>query len=128
MRLEVVPKNVDEYIANFSEPIQIRLAQIRTIILENIPDAEEGISHQMPAYKYLGSLAYFGAHKEYIGFYPLPSAVKAFKEELSPYYTSRGAIQFPNDQPIPTDLISAIIAFRITENEERKNKRRSDLI
>jgi len=119
MKKKGTPKDVVEYIANFSKPIQIRLAQIRAIILENAPDAEEGISYQMPAYKYLGVLVYFGAHKQHIGFYPLPSAVKAFKEELSTYYTSRGAIQFPHDQPLPIDLIGAMVSFRVAENENK---------
>lgn len=119
MKKKGTPKSVEEYIANYPEDIQVKLKKIRTIILENVPDVEELISYQMPAYKYLGVLVYFGAHKNHIGFYPLPSAIKAFKKELVNYQTSRGAIQFPLDQPLPIELIGTMVSFRIAENEDK---------
>jgi uncharacterized protein YdhG (YjbR/CyaY superfamily) len=70
----------------------------------------------MPAFKLHGNLVYFAALKNHIGFYPTPSGIEAFKEELSPYKTSKGAIQFPLDKPIPYDLIEKIVQFRVNEN------------
>lgn len=119
MKKGITAKTVEEYIAKFPKIIQAKLNEIRAIILENAPDAEEHISYKMPAYKYLGVLVYFGANKNHLGFYPLPSAVKAFAKELAPYPTSRGAIQLPYDQPLPSDLIAAIVSFRVVENERK---------
>lgn len=108
--------NIDEYIGMFSEDVQEILKNIRETIKESAPEAEEGISYNMAVFKLNGNLVYFAACKNHIGFYPTPSAIDAFKEELKQYKTSKGAIQFPVKKPIPFDLIRDIVRYRVNEN------------
>ncbi|KKR05807.1 MAG: hypothetical protein UT34_C0002G0314 [candidate division WS6 bacterium GW2011_GWF2_39_15] len=108
---------VDEYIKNFPEDIQIRMRKLRKLIKDTIPGAVESISYKMPAYKINGkTLIYFAGYKNHIGFYPFPSGIEAFKKETSEYKTSKGAIQFPNNKPIPHDLVKRIVEFRVKES------------
>ena len=115
-------KTIDEYIKMFPADIQIILEQIRQIIRKAAPEAEEVISYQMPAFKQNGILVYFAAHKNHIGFYPTSSGIEAFKKELSCYKGSKGAVQFPLDEPIPFDLVEKIVTFRVKENLAKKKK------
>ncbi|MBZ0295538.1 MAG: DUF1801 domain-containing protein [Anaerolineae bacterium] len=115
---------IDDYISMFPAEIQARLEQLRQTIKAAAPDAEEAISYQMPAFKLHGNLVYFGVSKKHIGFYPTSSGVKAFEQELGSYATSKGAIQFPNDQPIPFDLVTRIVAYRVQENLAKQKKRK----
>jgi uncharacterized protein YdhG (YjbR/CyaY superfamily) len=108
--------SVDAYIARFPAEIQERLQLLRQVIQQTAPDAEETIAYAMPAYRLHGSLVYFGAFKQHIGFYPTGSGITNFTQELTPYPSSKGAVQFPNDQPIPYDLVERIVAFRVQEN------------
>jgi uncharacterized protein YdhG (YjbR/CyaY superfamily) len=110
------PKTIDDYIAGFPGDVQAILQQIRQTIRQAAPDAQEKISYQMPAFTLKGNLVYFGAFKNHIGFYPIPSGIEAFKEELSVYEQGKGSVQFPLDKPIPYDLISRIVEFRVKEN------------
>jgi uncharacterized protein YdhG (YjbR/CyaY superfamily) len=110
------PSTIDEYIAQFPRDVQQILFKIRAVIRESAPEAVEKISYQMPAFYLKGNLVYFGVHKHHIGFYPTGSGVEAFKEELSAYKGSKGAVQFPFDEPIPYELISKIVKFRVAEN------------
>lgn len=125
----VIPKNVssvDSYIAAFPAEQKKLLKQIRSIIKTTAPAAEEVISYQMPAYKYLGMLVYFAAHTKHIGFYPVSSAIAAFAKELVNYKTSKGTLQFPYNKPLPLGLIKKMVKFRLKENAERfaaKNKK-----
>lgn len=112
--------NVDEYISTFPKEVQQYLEQIRTIIRTAAPEAEETISYNMPAYKLNGPLVYFGANNKHTGFYPTPSPIAYFEEELTDYVTSKGAIQFPLDKPLPKKLIAQIVAYRVKENKEKK--------
>ncbi len=107
---------VDDYIAAFDEPTRSKLTEIRNIIRKAAPDAEEVISYNMPAYRQKGILVYFAANKNHIGFYPTPDAIEAFAEALTAYKTSKGAVQFPYHQPLPTDLIQRIVKYRIEQN------------
>lgn len=107
---------VDEYIAQFPENVQQILVKIRAVIKESAPEAVEKISYQMPGYYLKGTLVWFGAHAHHIGFYPTGSGMAAFTEELSDYKQSKGAVQFPLDKPIPYELISKIVKFKIAEN------------
>lgn len=109
-------KTIDEYIATFPKEIQPKLQDIRQTIKQAAPNAQEAISYQMPAFKQKGNLVWFAAFKHHIGFYPTPSAIVAFKDKLTLYKTSKGAIQFPIDQPIPLELIKEIVHFRVKEN------------
>jgi uncharacterized protein YdhG (YjbR/CyaY superfamily) len=114
--LKTTALTVDGYIAEQEEAIQPRLQQMREAILSVAPSADESISYMMPAYKLNGPLVYFGAFKNHIGFYPTASGVAGFKNELKEFTTSKGAIQFPHDKPLPIALIKKIVRARISEN------------
>ena len=119
-------KNVNEYLKVFTPSVRKSLQLLRKTIKAAAPNAEEVISYQMPAYRFHGMLVYFAGYKNHIGFYPVSSAIKAFNKELSKYKTSKGTIQFPTDKPLPLNLISKMVKFRVRENEEKleakKNK------
>lgn len=109
--------NVDQYIQSFPVEIQDLLMQIRSVIKEKAPDAVESISYGMPAYKIHGKpLVYFACFKNHIGFYATPTGHAAFAEELSVYKQGKGSVQFPFFKPIPFELISRIVEFRVKEN------------
>jgi uncharacterized protein YdhG (YjbR/CyaY superfamily) len=109
-------KNIDDYIGTFPDEVQELLQQVRKMIRNVAPEAQETISYGMPTFTYKGVLAHFAAFKNHIGLYALPSGNEAFKEELSVYKTGKGSIQFPFGQPIPLDLIEKIVKFRVEEN------------
>lgn len=111
-------KNVVEiFIARFPEKTQIILKQLGSTIKKAAPEAEESISYGMPAYKTNGKpLVYFSAFKNHIGFYATPSGHREFAKELSKYKQGKGSVQFPIDMPLPLDLISRIVKFRVKEN------------
>ena len=109
-------KKIDDYISGFPEDIQVKLKRLRQVIKEAAPDAKETISYRMPTYKLNGNLVHFAAFKHHIGFYPTPSAILAFEKQLSPYKTSKGAVQFPHDKPIPYELVAEMVKFRVNEN------------
>jgi len=109
-------RSIDEYISSFPSNVQEKLKAIRSAIHAEAPQAEERISYQMPTYFLNGNLVHFAAQKHHIGFYPTPSAIQKFRGELSPYKYSKGAVQFPLDQPLPLNLISRMVAFRVQEN------------
>jgi uncharacterized protein YdhG (YjbR/CyaY superfamily) len=115
-------KNIDEYINSFPPEIQTILGKLRQTIRDSAPGAVEAISYQMPAFKLNGILLYFAAHKGHIGFYPLASAIEAFRKELAPYKCSKGTVQFPLDKPLPVELIKKMVAFR-AEEQLKKRKR-----
>jgi len=117
---QTAPKNIDEYIAGFPNDVQEILEKIRMTIRKAAPDAEETISYQMPTFTLKGNyLVYFAAYKKHIGFYPAPIGNAEFKEELSVYEAGKGTVKFPLDKPIPFDLISKIVKFRVKENLDR---------
>ena len=109
-------KTIDEYIALFPKDIQKILQQLRLAIRDSAPDAVEAIDYQMPTFKLNGNLVHFAAAKSHIGFYPTPSAIEAFEEELSDYEVSKGTVRFPMNKPIPLDLVKRIVRFRVKEN------------
>jgi uncharacterized protein YdhG (YjbR/CyaY superfamily) len=115
---------MDEYISGFPKTVQDILEAMRQTIKESAPDAEEKISYQIPTFTLNGNLVHFAAFKNHIGFYPTPSAIVAFKEELSPYKQAKGSIQFRIDRPIPFDLINEIVRFRVNENQTRIAKKK----
>lgn len=117
-------KTVDEYISTFPAGTKSILEEIRRIVKQAAPQAHEVISYNMPAIKLYGVLVYYAAYKEHIGFYPTSSPIEVFKNELSPYKFSKGAIQFPIDQPMPADLITKIVKFRVQADLEKANKKK----
>ncbi|MBL0134137.1 MAG: DUF1801 domain-containing protein [Chitinophagaceae bacterium] len=121
MKKSNIPTTVDEYISSQPKEVQPFLKELRSIIRKAAPDAEETISYQMPAYKQEGVLVFFGGWKNHCGFYPTSTPTAAFKEKLAKYTVSKGAIQFPYDKPLPVQLITAIVKFKIKENLEKKS-------
>jgi len=116
-------KTIDEYIAAQDDDRKSVLQQFREIIKTAAPKAEEVISYGMPAFKQVSVLVYFSAMKEHYGFYPTSKPIEIFKDKLKPYKTSKGAIQFPADKPIPEKLITEIVKYRLKEfadNEKQK--------
>ena len=111
-----VYSSVDEYIAAFPPEAREHMRALREVIAQEAPQAREKISWQMPTFTLYGNLVHFAAHQKHIGFYPAPSAILAFEKELAGYQTSKGAIRFPLDRPLPLDLIRRIVAFRVEEN------------
>ena len=116
---KAVYTNIDEYITLYPEDVQNILQKIRAIIKSAAPEAEETIKYQLPTFTLGGNLVHFGAFKNHIGLYPTPSGTEKFKLEIAAYQGAKGSIRFPLDQPIPYDLISRIVAFRVTENREK---------
>lgn len=120
-------KTIDEYIAQFPTEIQERLNKLRSVIQEAAPSATEKISYQMPTFYLYGNLVHFAAFKNHIGFFPAASGVEAFQDQLKEYHCSKGTIQFPYKKPLPYDLITDIVKFRVSENlqkaETRKKKK-----
>jgi uncharacterized protein YdhG (YjbR/CyaY superfamily) len=115
---------MDEYIDAFPDEVKIILNNLRQTIKEVAPGAEETISYQIPTFTLNGNLVHFAAFKNHIGFYPTPSGIEAFKQELAPYEMAKGSVQFPIDQPLPLPLIRRIVEYRVKENLERKPKRK----
>jgi uncharacterized protein YdhG (YjbR/CyaY superfamily) len=110
------PTTIDAYIAAFPPDVQDILQKIRQTIREAAPDAQETISYQMPTFTLHGNLVHFAAFSKHIGFYPVPSGIEAFQDELAVYKQGKGSVQFPLAQPIPYDLIGRIVKFRVQEN------------
>ena len=106
-------KTVDEYIQGYEGEVRSRLETMRKIVREAAPTADESIAYGMPAYK-LGSkpLVYFGGFKNHVGFYATPNGHEAFAEDFSKYKQGKGSVQFPNNQPLPVDLIKRVINYR----------------
>jgi uncharacterized protein YdhG (YjbR/CyaY superfamily) len=117
------PTNFDEYIVAFPAETQKILKQLRKTIKKAAPDAEEVISYGMPLFRQNGRLLYFAAFKNHIGFYPMATGIEAFKTKFSQYKWAKGSVQFPLQKPLPFELITEIVKFRVNENlEKSKNK------
>jgi uncharacterized protein YdhG (YjbR/CyaY superfamily) len=114
-----IAKDIDEYIAGCPEDVQPILQKIRAIIREAVPQAGETINYGIPTFTLKGNLVHFAAFKKHIGFYPTPSGIEKFKNELSVYEGAKGSVQFPLDQPIPYDLIREIVLFRVKDTLEK---------
>jgi uncharacterized protein YdhG (YjbR/CyaY superfamily) len=112
-------KNIDDYIAGFPEDVQKVLEKIRMTVRKAAPQAEEIINYGIPTFTLHGNLVHFAGFKNHIGFYPTPSGIEKFKDELSKYEGAKGSVQFPLEQPIPYGLISKIVKFRVKENLEK---------
>ena len=113
------PASIDAYIAGFPEAVQTRLKEMRATIKKAAPEAEESISYAIPTFTFNGPLVYFAAFKNHIGFYATPNGNKAFQQELSAYKGGKGSVQFPLSEPLPLDLITKIVKFRVAENGKK---------
>lgn len=107
---------IEKYIQDTPKERQPVLTELYHFIQTVVPEAEEKISYGMPTFYLKGNLVHFSNAKNHVGFYPTPSAVTAFQEQLTGYKTSKGAIQFPLDQELPWELIREIVLFRKNEN------------
>ena len=115
--------SIDEYIAGFPQKTQKVLEELRELIKAVAPDATETISYAIPTFDLNGRhLVFFAGYERHVGFYPVPSGLEAFKEELKPYKRGKGSVQFPLGQPLPTDLIRRIVEFRVQENIRQASK------
>lgn len=103
---------VDAYIASFPEETREIMEKIREMVFRLVPEVTEKISYQMPGYFFNGPLVYFAGYKKHIGFYPTPDGIEAFKDEIVKYKWAKGSVQFPLNQPMPYDLIEAMILYR----------------
>lgn len=110
-------ETVDAYIASFPPATQEKLIQLRQLIGEIAPGAEEKIGYGMPAYNYQKTRFYFAAFAKHIGFYPGAACTHLFAEKLSGYKTGKGSIQFPLKEELPLNLIRDLILFRISEGK-----------
>jgi len=118
---------IDGYIADYPEPVQAILQEIRRVIAEEVPAATEAISYGIPTFKLRGkNLVHFGAFKNHIGFYPTPSGLDAFAEQLSVYASGKGSAQFPLNQPMPFALIREIVRFRVTQIPEKAPRKKKN--
>ena len=116
-------RSIDQYIAGFPKQVAAVLQKMRRTIQEAAPDAVEGISYQMPTFKLDGrNLVHFAAFKNHIGFYPIPSGIEAFQEELAPYKHGKGSVQFPLGEAVPLDLVRRIVLYRVKENRRGGRK------
>ena len=115
--------SIDEYVAEFPPETQKVLEELRALIKAAAPDATEKISYAIPTFDLNGHLVHFAGYKNHIGFYPTGGGVEAFKEELKPYKSGKGSMQFPLGQPLPTDLIRRIVEFRVEENTGKASGR-----
>ncbi len=118
------PESVDQYLSWFTGEIRERLELIRVTLKNELPEAKEVISYHMPAFKTSEVLVYYAVAKNHIGFYPTNSGVAEFKNELEEYQTSKGAIQFPHNKPLPLDLIVAIAQFRFLEVQAKQARKK----
>jgi len=114
-------RTIDEYHAAYDGRHREMLDSLRQIIRSTIPESTELISYNMPAFRQNKNLVYYGAAKNHVGFYPSAAPVEKFKEDLTEYQTSKGAIQFPYDKELPVELIQKIVRFA-AEEDMRKNK------
>jgi len=117
-------QTIDEYIGTFPQDLQHILNELRQTIKEAAPEAQETINYQMPTFTLNGNLVHFAAFENHIGFYPTPSGIEAFKQELSRYKGAKGSVQFPIAEPLPLPLIRRIVEYRVKENLARKQKKK----
>ena len=116
------PESITEYINAAPKEARKKLREMRACIRAAAPGAKESLKWGMPAFSYRRILVTFAAFKHHIGFYPTPSAVKAFANDLSKFATAKGSIQFPLKQPLPLPLIRKITVFRVRESIEEDRK------
>lgn len=118
-------QTIDEYISTFPDDVRAALESIRQSVKDAVPEAEEVISYQIPAFTYHGMLIYFSAYKEHysISFPPPFTVFDVFQEQLSPYTVSKSVVQFPKSAPVPLGLIGDMVKYRAQENAEKARKK-----
>src|SRR3954447_437480 len=125
---KVKPNTTTEYINAATKGTRAKLREMRACIRSAAPGATESLKWGMPSFSYRRILVTFAAHKNHIGFYPTPSAVKAFTADLRTFKTARGSVQFPLEKPLPLRLIAKITKFRAQEALEQDGKWRTPTV
>ena len=117
---------IDDFLADYSGPHRELMDEIRALVAALVPDAEEAISYGMPTFRLNGNLVHFAPGKNHVGLYPAPDGVSHVAAELDErgLRHSKGAIQFPIDQPLPRDLVERIVVFRADQQRAMKPARR----
>lgn len=112
------PKSVDEYLAGIPEPVRSSLEKMRALILSAVPpEATETISYRIPAIRYKGILVWFAAFSDHCSLFPTAAVIRAFKDELKGFQTSKGTIHFPVDKPLPASLVKKLVKARVAQVE-----------
>lgn len=119
------PASVDAYIAAFPPEVAERLVLMRQTIRDAAPAATELINYGVPTYQLHGNLVHFAAYTKHTGFYPAPSAMTAFEDQLTGYKRAKGSVQFPHNRPLPLDLVREMVLFRVAENEAKAAAKKS---
>jgi uncharacterized protein YdhG (YjbR/CyaY superfamily) len=119
MKNTIKYQSIDEYLDSIPQDLKNKLQILISTIQEAAPDSTEAICYQMPTFKLNGNLLHFAAYKTDIGFYPGPSAIQAFIDELAPYNLSKGTIRFTLEDEIPLNLIFRIVKFRVEQNKSK---------
>ena len=114
------PQDIDAYIAGFPGPVQLQLAQVRAAVRRAAPKATEAIRYGIPTFVQGENLVHFAAFRRHIGFYPGPSGIVEFEDEIACYKNAKGSVQFPIDAPMPLRLIGRIVRFRVREASARR--------
>jgi uncharacterized protein YdhG (YjbR/CyaY superfamily) len=119
-------KTADDYIAAQSPEAQTMLKEIRALILEAAPDAQELINYKVPSYSLVENgkrdqQIMMAAYAKFIGFYPFPTTMEAFAEDLKDYVQGKGSVQFPFDKPLPKELIKKMVKYRRNELLNKMN-------
>ncbi len=112
--------SVPVYIKAQPKAVQDLIIEMRTLVTAAAPKATETISYGMPTYVGNRNLVHFAAMKNHLGFYPTPSAVTKFSDDLVKYSTSKACIRFPYTAPLPKSLITKIVKFRLKEDKQGK--------
>jgi uncharacterized protein YdhG (YjbR/CyaY superfamily) len=120
----VVPKNVDEYLAGVPEPARSTLNRVRAMIRAAVPpEATEAIGYRIPTFRYKGALVAYAAFSNHCSLFPMSlSVMEAFKNKLKDFHTSKGTIRFPVDKPLSATLVKKLVKARIAENEHKKQR------
>lgn len=111
--------SIDDYHSVHEPAVRERLELLRQCIHSAVPGLQETISYNMPAFRLRTNLVYYAVHKHHIGFYPTAGPMIAFAERLKDFRHSKGAVQFPHDQPLPLDFVEDMVRFRALEDREK---------
>jgi len=115
------PQTVDDYLAAVPEPARSTLQRMRTAIRSAVPaETTEAISYGIPAFNYKGPLVWFAAFSNHCSFFPTASVIKAFKNDLKGFKTSKGTIHFPVDKPLPAALVKKMVKARLADKAQSR--------
>ena len=117
-------RTIDEYIKGQPPKTQKALRELRAAIRAAAPEAGETINYAIPTFTLNGNLVHFAAFDKHIGFYPTPSGIAAFKEELAAYEGAKGSVKFPLDKPLPLKLVTRMVKFRVAEQLKKSPKKK----